>query len=402
MIRLPFCSSWVRRSLVCCSLFGVISGCGQDEAVFPVAVEPGGEDGGQTTTPSTVTPPPTQPSTVTPPPPSTGTTTKLAATCVSDIDCGSGLKCLTSVGSDWLGGGAPNGYCTADCTDGGDVMCDELTSGSLCMPTTDGNYCVAPCVAGSDSNPKCQGRPDVGCDIATLSEAGLAFCRPMCRSDADCGGRKCLLGNGSCVDALPGADALGLTCDPAAEQNACVSGFCAGGITEGTALDGYCSGLCTFGAGGCGSTEFAPDEAGDAACFPAYRGSGPGDIGLCLQTCNCDDDCDADGFVCAQVEDALEALGVVGFCFEHDLEISETSSVVLGVACGDAEAPDAMSSTSSSGVDAMSPIDASDLGDGSAVSSDAVSSSAADGAASSTSAVPSASSAPGDAAADSQ
>lgn len=395
MIRLPYRSTWVRRSLVCCSLLVVISGCGQDEAVFPVAVEPGGdEDGGQTTTPTTVTPTPPQPTTVTPTPPSSGTTTKLAAACSSDVDCGSGLKCLTAAGSDWLGGGAPNGFCTADCTDGGDAMCDGLTSGSLCMQTTGGNYCVAQCTAGSDSNPKCQGRPDVACDVITLSDAGLAFCRPMCRSDADCGGRKCLLGNGACVDALPGADPLGLTCDPEAAQNACVSGFCAGGITEGTALDGYCSGLCTFGAGGCGSTELAPAKAGDASCFPAYRGGGVGDIGLCLQTCDCDDDCDAEGFLCAQVEGALEQLGVTGFCFEYDLEIPETSTVILGVACGDAEVPDAMSSTSSGGgSDAMSPVDASGPGDGS-VLSDATSSSSADGSATS------ASSAPGDAAAD--
>lgn len=372
MIRLPYRSTWVRRALVCCSLLGVISGCGQDEAVFPNLAEPGGsEDGGQTTTPTTVTPP-TPPTSVTPVP-STGTTTKLAAACSSDVDCGAGLKCLTTAGGDWLSGGAPNGFCTADCTEGGDAMCNGLTAGAICIPTTDGTYCMPACTPGSDSNPKCQGRPDVACDIVTLSDAGLAFCRPMCRSDADCGGRKCLIGNGSCVDSLPGSDPLGLTCDPAAEQNACVSGFCAGGITEGTQLDGYCSGLCTFGAGGCGSTELVPAKAGDASCFPAYSGGGQGDVGLCLQTCNCDDDCDAVGFRCAEVPGALEALGVVGFCFEYDLTIPDTSNVVLGVACGEAGV-DAMSSSSSAASDAMADVDASGLGDGSVLSDAATSS----------------------------
>jgi hypothetical protein len=192
----------------------------------------------------------------------------------------------------------------------------------------------------------------------------------MCRGDEDCGGRKCLLGAGVCVDELVGEDPLGVACDPAAEENTCVSSNCAGGITEGTAAVGYCSGLCTFGVGGCGSTSVMPEKAGDPSCFPAFSGGGRGDMGLCIQTCNCDDDCDADKFVCAQIPGAFEALGVQGFCFEFDLAISSDSEVVLGVECIESDAGgDAMSHADTGAFDA-SPLDAA-LGDAAAVTADA-------------------------------
>lgn len=169
----------------------------------------------------------------------------------------------------------------------------------------------------------------------------------MCRADADCDGRKCLTGSGVCVDSLPGSDAVGAACDPAGQTNSCASGFCTAGITDGTADVGYCSGLCTFGAGGCGSTSPIPEKAGDASCFPVFSNSGQGDLGLCLQTCNCDLDCDADKFVCAQIPGVKDAYGVEGFCFEFDLEIPTDSEVVLGIECLSAEGGlgDAMADT---------------------------------------------------------
>ena len=359
MIRLSF-----RSTLVCCSLLGSISGCGQDETVYSPNAPTDEGDGGQTPTPP-VTPPPTV--APTPPTPPSGTTTKLGTACTADGDCGTGLQCLTSTGSAWRGGGAAHGYCSAPCTS--EATCDALTPGAHCVPNTNGGSCMLGCEPGSENNPKCQGREDVACDLVT-NETG-PFCSPMCRSDADCGGRKCLIGSGLCIDALAGDDELGASCDPTAEETSCSSGMCAAGITDGTADAGYCSGVCTFGFGGCGTTSPTPEKAGDAACFPAFSGAGRGDIGLCLQTCNCDADCDADKYVCAQIPGAMEALGVEGFCFEFDLEIPTDSDVVLGLECVERDAGgDAMSHADTGTPDAADGSDGA-AGDGSAPSSTA-------------------------------
>src|SRR5690349_7156151 len=37
--------------------------------------------------------------------------------CQADADCGDGLTCFTSASNNFLGGGAPNGYCSLSCND---------------------------------------------------------------------------------------------------------------------------------------------------------------------------------------------------------------------------------------------------------------------------------------------
>lgn len=292
----------------------------------------------------------------------------LAAACTSDAQCGAGLKCLTASGNDWGNGGAANGYCTAECDTSDNSTCSTLTAGAQCIPTPSGNYCMPSCEPGTASASKCRGRADVACDMVTWSNiVSGGVCRPMCRGDQDCDGRKCLLGDGICVDTLPGTDPIGAPCDPDAEETSCASGQCIGGLTDGTTTAGYCTGLCSFGAGGCGSVSPTPASGGDGSCFPVFSGGGAGDLGMCMQTCNCDADCLSDKYVCAQIPGAKDLLGVEGFCFEFDLEIPATSDVVLGIECVERDAGPDATSHADTGVDA-SP------GDAAATSSTAVTS----------------------------
>lgn len=326
-----------RTTLVFCSLIGLAAGCGQDETVRPA--QPADDAGSSTENPG---PGPTPPSTVptttstTPPPAPTGpSSSQLGAACARTADCGAGLLCLTATGEEWLGGGPPNGFCSADCNTGGDELCGSIEADSLCVGVSDtASYCIPTCTTGSAAGPKCQDRPDVACDPVVFSDLGVAICRPMCRGDEDCNGRLCDFATGSCVDDLPTGDPLGSSCNPETEQTNCSTGFCLGGSTEGTTDVGYCTGWCTVGAGGCGSTDGSVN-AGDSFCLPAWSGTSVGDLGLCVQTCDCDADCDADRFRCGRYPDAQESLGVQGFCFEFDAEFSEGSGIEFGLECSD-------------------------------------------------------------------
>lgn len=344
MIRFP-----AHSTLLFCSLLGLTASCGEDETVYQ---QPLGDDAGDTpstpgpittsTAPTSVTPTSTGPQPVTP-------SQLLAAPCTRDVDCGAGLFCLTTESDNWLGGGPSNGFCTADCNAGGDELCMGIDPDSICIGVTETlAYCTPTCLPGDVAATKCQDRPDVACDPITLSDAGIAFCRPMCRGDGDCEGRACDLSSGSCVDELPDGDPIGATCDPNAATNNCTTSFCMSGSTEGTADNGYCTGLCTVGTGGCGSSD-GTLAAGDGFCLPAWSGTSVGDLGLCTQSCNCDAECGAENFRCGRYPGASEQLGVEGFCFEFDAEFTEDSGIEFGLT----QCPD----TDASAADAMSQVD---------------------------------------------
>lgn len=312
---------------------GLFAGCGKDEQVAPLFDDGESDAGDETQTsvsPTTVSPTSASVSpTVTPVNPGPATS-KLAATCASDAECGTGMKCLTSSGSDLFSGGASNGFCTMDCAADPNV-CTTVQSGAICITAGEVSYCFPDCQPGGTSATKCQGRSDVACDYVTLSDSALSFCRPMCRSDEDCGGRKCRLGNGICVDELPGAGEIGASCDPTIQPSTeCRSGSCVAGVTEGTASTGTCSGLCSLGTNGC-NVE-GESKGGDAWCAPFQSGSTTGDIGICSQICDCDDQCSHDSFRCLTFsETAVATYGINGICAEFD---SSTEDLAEGFALG--------------------------------------------------------------------
>src|SRR5688572_11882472 len=65
--------------------------------------------------------------------------------CTQDAQCGDGLRCLTSSANDFLGGGAPNGYCTINCEE--DAQCSAIDRASACVVPVPGaaGLCLRTC-----------------------------------------------------------------------------------------------------------------------------------------------------------------------------------------------------------------------------------------------------------------
>jgi hypothetical protein len=219
--------------------------------------------------------------------------------------------------SDLAGAGPPNGYCAGDCTT--DVQaCAALDPNSVCVrfgaEAGAAAFCLEACTVGS-TQLKCHNRPDVACDDTGAPAPGEGFCRPTCRGNIDCGARRCDIGSGFCVDEpLPaGALPIGSPCNPAAATESC-NGACTP-LTENPSGPGMCGGLCTLGAVGCGAEPKDPKP--PAACLFALTDAEPGrgDLGLCGQLCNCDDECKADQRACRPLPAAdAQALGFLGYC----------------------------------------------------------------------------------------
>jgi hypothetical protein len=154
---------------------------------------------------------------------------------------------------------------------------------------------------------------------------------PTCGSDADCSpGLFCSLEFGVCVDEEPTGSGIGDECDP--EDDEC-EGFC---LNFGSTAEPFyqCTALCTFGALGCGLDPAAETQPGDPLCLPLFsQFDDVGDAGLCIQRCDCDDDCLHENSVCdpfndASIEAALEAQG---FCIQRELAASDAG--VVGLSC---------------------------------------------------------------------
>lgn len=235
---------------------------------------------------------------------------RVGAECITDRDCGFGLRCYDAL-SDSLGGGGPaGGYCSLPCSTAAD--CANVDANSGCGALGGEPLCIRLCEAGpSDPTaPKCLGRDDLTCvsllalgDEPPAGARNLGICAPRCGSDSDCGGRRCDLGTGLCMDEVAGGAPLGAACDSAAE---CASGVCG---APSTAAARFCSAFCTLGVPGCGFDGSEP-KIGAACVLPIVAGEGDGDRGLCLELCDTADDCLEPGSTCV----AEPTSGRAGVC----------------------------------------------------------------------------------------
>jgi hypothetical protein len=238
--------------------------------------------------------------------------------CEQNADCGAhGLQCLRA-DEDYPGGtGAPpGGLCTLECQS--DADCRAFDPSSVCatldeypiMPGVAAEPALRLCMAGCGfgeptGEEKCHGQrdmacrpfapldavncdsPDAKCPNGTFCFRGYcreAACGPRCNVDADCAeGRVCNSGTGLCDEqATPapiGADCPG---DQDPDSTVCGTGACLLLYSEGVTQLRMCTQSCTYG-GLCGD---------DGACvLPRLEDSAAGDIGYCMQRCDCDADC---------------------------------------------------------------------------------------------------------------
>jgi hypothetical protein len=242
-------------------------------------------------------------------------TSSLGAVCNDDDDCAdSRLTCLKS---DDLedGSGPPNGLCTLTCeTDG---ACLEFTDDAYCVDLGDGSYCIEGCTTGGSFEPKCQQRADFSCSLLGLvtgteecessTECGpnqlcgdtglcgdiVTACLPTCGGDFDCdAGQFCDFASGFCVAEKPTGLSIGSPCNPQATTDPC-DGFCVPTPAGGT--QGKCEAFCSLSESliGCGWDGSGRAE---AACLFGTILSPPGDygtgdLGICGQLCDCNEDC---------------------------------------------------------------------------------------------------------------
>jgi hypothetical protein len=244
--------------------------------------------------------------------------TPLGRHCSSDSDCGQGLKCL-SASQDYPGGvGAPSGgFCTLSCDQ--DATCQKFDPTAVCGSLDEApimlatpeeplkRLCLQGCWFGEPSGQaKCHGQLDQACRPFAPPGAATCFqpddvcpdntfcfrgtcreaaCGPRCNRDADCApGRVCDPGSGLCDEQAPPAVPIGGDCpgDLEPETNACGSGTCLLLSADGLNVKRMCTQTCTLGTL-CGE---------DGACvLPRLQDYAAGDIGYCLERCNCDADC---------------------------------------------------------------------------------------------------------------
>jgi hypothetical protein len=260
--------------------------------------------------------------------------------CRADPDCGGGgVVCLTSGSSDLAGEGPANGLCVVDCAAGGPAACAPIDPNALCVAFSGGAaYCMEPCTVGPvpRGGDKCHGRLDVACDDGSGTAPGDGFCRPLCRGDFDCAGRRCDLASGFCGDpGTVGALPIGSVCDPQSATEPC-SGSCSpvGGTS---ASSGTCQGLCSLGGPGCGAAPGSSAPASVACLFDGTAaGAGDvGDIGLCAALCDCDSDCQLVTRVCRPFSSAAlrAGYGRAGYCTDA---VSRSGAPVPHAPCADA------------------------------------------------------------------
>lgn len=271
--------------------------------------------------------------------------TKLGAKCTKDAECGAGLTCLLASGTELDGEGAPKGLCTAECSADPSV-CGQFASNAVCLNYDTGKgYCLEGCSFGPSGlqafdSKKCHGRPEIACSGLLGSTAGsdcgppnydcpkgeacgndnkchplIPACVPRCNADADCGtGLKCNPKSGLCTAGAITGKKLGEACtvNEDAGTNDC-EGVC---INFGDDLRS-CGSACTIGANpSCGWSGSGP-----APSFCLYAtsvvadngGPGLGDLGLCIQFCDCNADCKTPGLVCSDFGTSSDATSIKNF-----------------------------------------------------------------------------------------
>jgi MYXO-CTERM domain-containing protein len=233
--------------------------------------------------------------------------------CARQSDCPAATTCLLP-SSDKLGGGGPaQGLCTVECSTNGQADCDAVDPGSFCFVSDQVGYCFQGCTAGDPplDTTKCRDRPDMACTPTSATSTGEGYCKPTCRGNSDCVPRSCDPRTGLCVDNVQGASPTGAACDPAAATNDC-PGTCLTVGTPATKDNSMCTSACSLGASGaCDSDPSATALPLTACLFTPFAGEGKGDIGACVQLCDCGDDCKNRSFVCTPIS---LSIGRPGMC----------------------------------------------------------------------------------------
>lgn len=234
-----------------------------------------------------------------------GPATSLGARCGSDRDCTAPLICVEVNQDTGNGEGPPRGLCTLKC-EADATACADL--GGVCLDISyanvgaEGTYCIETCSFGPGdqvtfTDTKCHAREEFACYALTSGPA----CVANCNLDSDCGTRICNPGTGLCGNTTPPGDAIGAKCDPAVTPDTC-RGYCQPFTLTDGGTTAACMEDCTFGRiATCGWTGTGPAA---AACylFPVSvldaGGPGYGDVGNCVQLCDCNKDCLNPAFVC--------------------------------------------------------------------------------------------------------
>jgi hypothetical protein len=244
----------------------------------------------------------------------------LGGPCSDDSSCPHGATCLLPTSTAWLGGGPPEGMCVADCS--ADVaICEAAFGNAICVSAVRTGssgakraLCMPTCSlsAGTSDDFACRAVPSSACDL--LDQGTSGFCRPFCVFDSDCPSGHCDRKMGVCVaEALPPATlGFGESCDPAAPN---CSGVCLNlSPKPSTSTVALCTNRCTYGTYTECATEGASPIAGVCVYAPVL--AAPGNVGYCTPLCNCNDDCEATGFVCEAFAwtDTQTVLQHVGMC----------------------------------------------------------------------------------------
>ncbi len=261
--------------------------------------------------------------------------TRLGQACVSNGDCvTAGLECLTE---DSLPGeqGPAGGLCTAPCASNAD--CEGFGTVAYCYTLAEQPYCIEGCPVGAFD--KCHDRVDVACTPLTNqapctsdsacspgicdADSGVCLfggCVPACGADSQCGsGQSCDFSTGLCSSNPKEGLGFGAPCNTRETNDPC-AGFCIR-VSE---TGGMCSASCSQNLNlyGCGFDGSGP---ADAVC--AFRTADDfasiGDLGICGPLCDCNAECELEGWGCFDLDDQLgtgaqEYFGRKGICLTRD------------------------------------------------------------------------------------
>jgi hypothetical protein len=298
----------------------------------------------------------------------TGATSgNIGRACATDAECGEGMLCISRTDTETLGGAPPKGLCTVACST--HDTCLEFSSDAWCVEYDNGGYCLEGCLMDQEPAVKCHDRLDFVCHVLDFAPLGtgcsdldpcgtnevclsgecnlaLTVCTPGCGSNEDCPSDLfCDYISGLCVETEPEGKDFNELCDPSttADPNECVGGICSETYDDET--EGTCSGFCNIGNPfSCGYTG---EGKADAAClYGSILGgeiSETGDLGICGQLCDCDDECTATGEVCRPFDSTpIEELWQrLGYCVPIVDGSDFTADESLGACEGGGGAPGA-------------------------------------------------------------